>query len=104
MMFKEICIAACLIGMLGGVAPTHAQAIMQVPCGKRDDLIKLLGSKYQEKLANTGVTAVGQLVEVYVSEKGTWTVLSSQPTGISCILAAGSAWEGQIIGKNLTSL
>jgi hypothetical protein len=102
--FKEICLAACLLGVLGAHAPTHSQAMMQVPCAKRDELLKLLGTKYAEKLANTGVTAAGQLVEVFVSDKGTWTVVSSQPSGLSCILAAGSAWEGQIQGKNLTAL
>ncbi len=102
--FNEICIAACLLGVLGAAAPAKANGIMQVPCAKREDLIKLLGAKYSEKVANTGVTAVGHLVEVFVSDKGTWTVVSSQPTGISCILAAGSSWEGQIIGKNLTAL
>jgi hypothetical protein len=102
--FKEVCLAACLLGMIGVSAPAKAQALMQVPCAKREDLLKVLGVKYSEKLANTGVTSNGQLVEVYVSEKGTWTVLSSAPTGLSCILAAGSSWEGQIVGKNLTAL
>lgn len=102
--YKEVCLAVCVLGLLGAHAPTQAQAIMQVPCAKREDLLKVLGVKYSEKLANTGVTAVGHLVEVFVSDKGTWTVVSSQPSGLSCILAAGTSWEGQIVGKNLTSL
>jgi hypothetical protein len=31
---------------------------------------------------------------VYASEeKGTWTVVSTTPNGLSCIVAAGKTWE-----------
>jgi hypothetical protein len=101
---RTLIFATVVLGVSAAHAPLQAQAVMQVPCSKRDELIKLLGAKYSEKVANTGVTGAGQLVEVFVSEKGTWTIVSSNPSGLSCILAAGSSWEGQILGKNLTAL
>ncbi len=40
-----------------------------------------------------GVTDSGQLLEVLVSRKGTWTMLVTQPHGPSCIVATGQGWE-----------
>ncbi|WP_119270469.1 hypothetical protein [Taklimakanibacter deserti] len=33
------------------------------------------------------------VLEVYLSRKGTWTMLVTDPSGITCILAAGDAWD-----------
>jgi hypothetical protein len=30
---------------------------------------------------------------LFVSEKGSWTVVVSQPNGPSCILASGESWH-----------
>ena len=36
----------------------------------------------------------GKLIQVFVStETGTWTIISTAPTGVSCIVAAGESWE-----------
>ena len=35
----------------------------------------------------------GPCVEVFISEKGTWTMLVTDQAGTSCIMAAGDAWD-----------
>ena len=41
--------------------------------------------------------AGGGIVETWVSEEtGTWTVLLSGPTGMSCILVHGSDWQAMV--------
>ena len=35
----------------------------------------------------------GGVIELYTSEKGSWTLLLTQPTGVSCLIAAGDNWE-----------
>jgi hypothetical protein len=64
-----------------------------VPCGDRAKLIAMLDSKYSETLANVGVTGQSQLVEVYVSDKGTFTVVMTNNKGVACVIAAGDSWE-----------
>jgi hypothetical protein len=35
----------------------------------------------------------GNIVELFTSEKGSWTLLLTLPTGVSCLIAAGDNWE-----------
>lgn len=32
-------------------------------------------------------------IEVYASPDGTWTIVTTRPDGMSCLMAAGQAWE-----------
>ncbi len=69
--------------------PVQAQAV----CGKRDALLKQLESGYQEAPASMALAANGTVVEVTRSDKGTWTILFTNPSGITCLMAAGEFWE-----------
>jgi hypothetical protein len=79
-----------------------AQAIGM--CGNRADFIKALSDKYQETGKALGIAGQVNLVEVFASKAGTWTILVTTPEGKSCIIAAGSSWEDLPPSKNLTSL
>jgi hypothetical protein len=39
-----------------------------------------------------GLSVRGHLVEVFVSPKGSWTIVLSEPDGQSCFADAGDAW------------
>jgi hypothetical protein len=43
-------------------------------------------------LHGTGLVSQTRIIELYVSQKGTWTVLVSRPDGMSCLVAAGTDW------------
>ena len=63
-------------------------------CGERNKLAGYLKTKYSENPNALGVSTTGSSVmEIYTSEKGTWTVLMTTTAGISCIMAAGHSWE-----------
>jgi len=48
-----------------------------------------------------GLQSNGNLLQVYASEdKNTWTVVSTTPAGLSCIVAAGKSWESLPFLKN----
>ena len=96
--FNIVCSCVSLIA-LGSASP--AQAAM---CGKRVDFIKALNDKYQESGKAIGIAGQVNLVEVFASKAGTWTILVTTPEGKSCIIAAGSSWEDLPPTKNLTSL
>lgn len=71
--------------------PAAAQA--QSSCGERAKFIETLSRNYQEVPAAMAIAGQRNLVELFVSETGSWTMLVTQPNGMSCIVAAGSDWE-----------
>ena len=62
-------------------------------CGSRHDLVADLDRDFDERLMFRGVTKLGNLVEVFTSGGGSWTILVDHPSGFSCVLSAGSPWE-----------
>ncbi|MFQ5624638.1 MAG: hypothetical protein ACE5FS_14730 [Paracoccaceae bacterium] len=69
-------------------APAHAIAI----CAPRAIMVKSLAEGYQEHPAGIGITGAG-VVELFTSEKSTWTLTLTVPKGLSCIVAVGESWE-----------
>ncbi len=69
--------------------PGSAQTI----CGERAKFIDMLGLKYAEKAVAMGLTSAGAVVEVLTSPTGTWSILLTYPTGLTCMVAAGTRWE-----------
>lgn len=78
-------VAAALIA-----GPAHAQSV----CGSRESIIRQLETKYGETRRSLGVQQGRGVLEVYASsETGTWTIIITNPRGISCLIAAGEAFE-----------
>ena len=73
-------------------------------CGKRDEIVSRLESGYQEFNSAMGMSTNGGLVELYTSEKGTWTLMLSQPNGVSCLIAAGENWESFKLPKSASQV
>jgi hypothetical protein len=82
---------ALATALLAGLAISSSAAA--APCGKREDVVKFLDSNYKERREAMGMAGNNQLVEVYVSETGSWTIVMSMPGGNSCIIGAGEAWQ-----------
>lgn len=77
-------------------APVHAQTV----CGKRTDIIDQLESKYGETRRSVGVQQGRGVVEVFASAKtGSWTILVTDPRGMSCLMAAGEAFELEAVAE-----
>jgi hypothetical protein len=80
--------ALCVAGSLACLnAPALANA-----CAPHEDFSKHLQTNYQEKVGGIGVANDGSLFEIFVSEKGTWSLLITNGKKISCIVAAGEMW------------
>ncbi len=83
--------AAFLIGSLSG-PPAEASAMMR--CGERDAVIEHLSSRFGETLRSLGVQHGQGLIEIFANaDSGSWTILLTTPSGISCLMAAGEAWR-----------
>jgi hypothetical protein len=65
---------------------------MSIHRNRHGDLVEILkGTEEPEAL---GLLGNGHLLEVFVSKKtGSWTIVSTQPDGTSCIIAAGRSWQ-----------
>lgn len=86
---------ACLIalGLLAAefARPAHAQAAR---CGPFDQVLSALAEKYAEAPRGRGAVPGGQGILLFRTEDGaTWTLVGVRPDGLTCMLAAGEAWE-----------
>jgi hypothetical protein len=87
-----IAVAVALLPFSAGAAGP-SQSPGQVTCADHRELLSDFKESYREERGALGVTDSGQLLEVLVSPKGTWTMLITQPHGPSCIVATGQSWE-----------
>ncbi len=63
-------------------------------CGDRTKLLKALSEKYKESPRALGLSSSGKAIfEVFTSKTGTWTIVMTTTTGVTCIMAAGHSWE-----------
>ena len=83
-------IAACLPGM---AAASN--------CAERAHITDRLAEKFGEAFAGGGLQGSDVVIEVWASpERGTWTILMTRASGVSCIVATGTDWlEGTKTGK-----
>ena len=91
-MYRRILAAGVITGAILLALPSYASN-----CASRTTVVERLESKYEETFSAGGLQSMrsGQtLVEVFASEeKGTFTILLTMPTGMTCIVAAGTDWH-----------
>lgn len=62
-------------------------------CATRAEFVEKLKQDFDEHVSLVGVRKGGQsLIEFFVSDGGTWTVLESYPDGRACSRAFGESW------------
>jgi hypothetical protein len=87
-------LAFCIAG-LGAVIDAVPGAAQAALCGNRNAIVDTLKTKYNESRQAIGVAGTDSVVELYISEAGTWTMLVTSPNGRTCIMAAGHSWDGK---------
>lgn len=81
--------AAVLLGFAGAPKAQH----FPVGCSERERIVDYLGSRFGETLQGAGRQSPDTVMELYVSETGSWTVIITRPDGTSCPLAVGEDWR-----------
>lgn len=76
-------------------APYAAVAQAARACAPGDALAAKLGSDFGEAVTAEGVDDAGNLVQVFTSESGTWTIAVTLPGGPSCVVSSGEGWNDQ---------
>ncbi len=80
---------ALLIGWTTFPPEVQAQAV----CGEHSEVVSKLEKGHSEKPVSMGLASNGAVIEVFASESGTFTIIMTLPTGMSCLMAAGEDWQ-----------
>jgi hypothetical protein len=75
-----------------GALVTNASAV-EVQCAKHNQMVGLLSKKYSESPVAMGTVNDDRFMQLFVSRKGSWTILVTKTDGEACIIAAGQNWE-----------
>ena len=63
-------------------------------CAPRDAVVSRLAEGYGETRQSMGLGANNSVVEVFAStETGSWTIIVTAPSGITCLVASGQSYE-----------
>lgn len=83
---------ACVLIAAVGLAAAAPQASAAV-CGTHAGMTKFLADRYEESTRGLGLVSDRGVVELFISQKGTWSILITGVEGRTCILAAGHTWK-----------
>ena len=96
----SLAVAAALAAPFLIVADAGAQGRA---CAKRDKLVVELTKSHGETRQSVGLQRNNGVIETFANtDTGTWTIIVSLPTGVSCLVAAGEAFEKEAKQASLT--
>lgn len=70
-----------------------AEATERPVCAERTAVVKRLEERYGERLQSLGMHRNKDVLEVYASDTGSWSILVTRSDGMTCLIAAGQSWE-----------
>jgi hypothetical protein len=87
-------ISSLLLGTLGLAAGAAAARETAGNCAERARVLEHLAQRYGETRQSIGLASNNAVIEVFASrETGSWTIIMTLPTGVTCLLASGQAYE-----------
>jgi hypothetical protein len=92
---NRLTLAGVAVGLAISVpAAADPLAGLQPGCQSRAKIQQLLTQRFDEAPTALGLQANGELIQVFSSKDGaTWTIVTTRPDGLSCIVALGQHWE-----------
>lgn len=84
---------AIVISLLSIPATPEFAVAAHKACDARQKVLEFLLKKYGERPVGIGLVPNQTAVELLVSPNGTFTIIATSPKGLSCLIAAGEAWE-----------
>ena len=83
-----------LLGLACGLFfSTLPAAALEAQCAPHEEVVKVLNAKFQESQRAIGLINEQAMMEVFISKQGTWTMVVTNESGMSCVMAAGEAWD-----------
>ena len=65
----------------------------QGQCAPHEEVVNVLNAKFQESQRAIGLINEKAMMEVFISTEGIWTMVVTNEAGMSCVMAAGEAWD-----------
>jgi len=62
-------------------------------CAPPETAAANLWDRYGEAVQSRGLASTGHLVEIWVSETGSWSITLTAPGGMTCMVAAGEGYH-----------
>ncbi len=91
---KPLVRSLAILGLVGAMLSWTGPASAQQACATHADATKRLEKQFDERVVGRGLASAGKrMLELFVSEKGSWTVVVSEPNGRSCVLESGEIWQ-----------
>lgn len=87
----KVCLGIVAFSLPIAIGANMAEAA--ATCGTHEKITSTLASEYNEVPLHRGLTPKGTMVEVFASKKGTFTVVVTIPSGMSCLVTAGTHWQ-----------
>jgi len=74
--------------------PVSAQAQDTVACWERTALLRILLVERHQFIQSSGVTQGGNVLETFANNRTReWTLVVSEPGGMSCVISTGYAFD-----------
>ena len=87
--------------LASATSPEASSPPANAMCGERDAVIAELEQVFAETPMAVGQVDGNAIMEILVSESGTWTILATGTDGMSCIVSAGEGFESTIAVRGL---
>lgn len=84
-----LAVALFLATFLYWSLPADARGV----CGLRTKLTAALTNKHKETRQGGGLVNPRRAVEIFAAADGSWTLITTDLNGVSCIIMAGQSWE-----------
>jgi hypothetical protein len=65
----------------------------QSQCATHEAVTQALDTRFQESRQALGLSGDAYVVELFVSERGSWTLTTTNTSGMTCVVATGEAWQ-----------
>ena len=94
-MFRTVLMALAVL--VFSISTVQAQT-----CLPRKEAISQLAKQFKEKVIGRGLSSDGNaMVELFTSEKGSWTIVVTDTKKISCLVASGENWTAveKLLGR-----
>lgn len=89
-----IFLVATTVALIGAGPQAAPEPTSQQVCVAHEVAIEQLKDEYSEQVKGRGLTDNAQeMVEVFTSNDGSWTVLITDVDGRSCVVLTGESWH-----------
>lgn len=96
------CAAAASLPVSAADLTQASTGTSQNLCGARNEIVTKLSSHYRELPTAVGMVDKNAVLEIFVSDNGTWTIIATGTDGNSCVLSSGEGWQSttMVAGKD----